>query len=97
MMHDFGVSLKHTIILDMPLSLDPLNLLRGVPVVSYNPKTPSRFGVFERSFPGDVRWFETPPCIIFHVGNTWSDMERQVVEMVIRSSIFSLFADMSIF
>ena len=28
MMHDFGVSFNHTIILDLPLSLDPLNLAK---------------------------------------------------------------------
>ena len=73
MMHDFGVSFDHTIILDLPLSLDPLNLAKNRPVVSYNPRGKSRFGVFPRHSPQLVRWFETTPCCIFHTANSWDD------------------------
>jgi carotenoid cleavage dioxygenase-like enzyme len=73
MMHDFGVSLTHTVIMDLPLSLDPLNLTRNEPVVSYDPSGCSRFGVFPRWQPESVRWFETAPCCIFHTANTWDE------------------------
>lgn len=73
MMHDFGVSLTHTVIMDLPLSLDPRNLLRNEPVVSYDPSGRSRFGVFPRWQPESVRWFETSPCCIFHTANTWDE------------------------
>ena len=72
MMHDFGVSLTHTVIMDLPLSLDPLNLARNKPVVSYDPTQRSRFGVFPRYSPASIRWFETNPCCIFHTANCWS-------------------------
>jgi len=75
MMHDFGVSLNHTVILDLPLSLTPFNLLRNTPVVSYDPTLRSRFGVFPRYRPDLVRWFETNPCCIFHTANTWDSIE----------------------
>lgn len=71
MMHDFGVSNAHTIIMDLPLSLDPLNLLKRRPVVSYDPNSKSRFGVFPRYRPEDIKWFETNPCCIFHTANAW--------------------------
>jgi carotenoid cleavage dioxygenase-like enzyme len=74
MMHDFGVSLNHTVIMDLPLSLDPLNLARGQPVVGYDPSSRSRFGVFPRRNPEDVRWFETNACCIFHTANTWDSV-----------------------
>lgn len=73
MMHDFGVSFNHTIIMDLPLSLDPLNLARSRPVVAYDPTSKSRFGVFPRHSPDQIRWFETAPCCIFHTANTWDD------------------------
>lgn len=73
MMHDFGVSLSHTIIMDLPLSLDPLNLARNKPVVSYDPSGRSRFGVFPRWEPQNVRWFETNACCIFHTANSWDE------------------------
>jgi carotenoid cleavage dioxygenase-like enzyme len=74
MMHDFGVSLTHTIIMDLPLSLDPLNLAKNEPVVSYDPAGKSRFGVFPRWHPEAIRWFETKACCIFHTANTWTEM-----------------------
>lgn len=71
MMHDFGVSKSHSIIMDLPLSLDPLNLAKNKPVVAYNPTSPSRFGIFPRYEPEKVRWFETRACCIFHTANSW--------------------------
>ncbi|KAI6961369.1 carotenoid oxygenase, partial [Hortaea werneckii] len=71
MMHDFGVSRTHTIIMDLPLSLDPMNQLKGLPPVAYDSSKPSRFGVFPRWHPENVTWFETDACCIFHTANTW--------------------------
>ena len=76
MMHDFGVSKTHTIIMDLPLSLDPLNLAKNKPVVAYDPTSRSRFGVFPRYQPQDIRWFETNPCCIFHTANSWNTSVR---------------------
>ncbi|KAF2240391.1 carotenoid oxygenase [Trematosphaeria pertusa] len=75
MMHDFGASKHHTVILDLPLSLSPFNLLKNQPVVAYEPKKPSRFGVFPRRDPSAVRWFETNGCCIFHTANTWDEYD----------------------
>lgn len=66
MMHDCAASATHSILLDMPLSLDPTNLVKGRPVVAYSPTTPMRFGVFPRHEPEAVRWYEAPSCVIFH-------------------------------
>ncbi|CAK3775265.1 carotenoid oxygenase [Lecanosticta acicola] len=75
MMHDFGVSSSHTVIMDLPLSLDPLNQLKGQPTVSYDPTKPSRFGIFPRRDPSKMQWFETDACCIFHTANTWDDVD----------------------
>ncbi|OLN93227.1 Carotenoid 9,10(9',10')-cleavage dioxygenase 1 [Colletotrichum chlorophyti] len=77
MMHDFGVSRRHTIIMDLPLCLDPMNLIRGVPSLSYDSAGRSRFGVFPRHRPDAIQWFETNPCTIFHTANCW-DSESPV-------------------
>lgn len=58
--------------MDLPLSLDPLNLAKNKPVVAYDPTSRSRFGVFPRHQPQDVCWFETNPCCIFHTANSWN-------------------------
>lgn len=89
MMHDFGVSRAHTIIMDLPLTLDPLNLAKNRHVIEYNTKGRSRFGIFPRYRPQDIRWFETNPCCIFHTANSWTttsgksiDLNTQTVNML---------------
>lgn len=77
MMHDFGVSRKHTIIMDLPLSLDPVNLAKNKAVVAYDPTGRSRFGVFPRHHPELIRWFETKACCIFHTANAWESPKPQ--------------------
>ncbi|KAL8929748.1 MAG: hypothetical protein Q9172_000305 [Xanthocarpia lactea] len=74
MMHDFGVSKAHTVIMDLPLSLDPLNLAKNKPVVAYDPIGRARFGVFPRHQPEKVRWYETRACCIFHTANCWDSV-----------------------
>lgn len=76
MMHDFGVSHKHTVIIDLPLSLDPTNLLFNKPVIAYDSEGCTRFGVFPRHTPSRVRWFETRSCCIFHSVNTWDELGK---------------------
>lgn len=71
MMHDFGVSRSHTLIMDLPLTLDPFNLLKNHQIVSYNLDQPSRFGIFPRHDPSNVRWYATTSCCIFHTANMW--------------------------
>ncbi|KDE03948.1 hypothetical protein MVLG_05582 [Microbotryum lychnidis-dioicae p1A1 Lamole] len=75
MMHDCAASHTHTILLDIPLSLDPLNLLRGVPVVAYSPSIPARFGVLPRHSPENVRWYSAPSCIIFHTAFAYNQVD----------------------
>ena len=75
LMHDFGVSKHNTVILDLPLSLSPLNLAKNSPVVAYEPWKASRYGVFPRQHPEAVRWFETDGCCIFHTANTWDEYD----------------------
>ncbi|KAJ8129313.1 hypothetical protein O1611_g4316 [Lasiodiplodia mahajangana] len=71
MMHDFGVAARHTVILDLPLSLNPMHCILGKPVISFDPAQRSRFGVFPRHEPHKIQWFETNQCVIFHTANCW--------------------------
>ncbi len=51
MMHDFGATSTHTVIIDVPLSLDMVNLVRGKPILHYDPTQACRFGVLPRYAP----------------------------------------------
>ncbi|EGG09838.1 uncharacterized protein MELLADRAFT_95354 [Melampsora larici-populina 98AG31] len=73
MMHDFGASHGHTVILDLPLTMDPINLLKpgAPPIVHFDRTLSSRFGVLPRYDPTATRWFTASPCLILHTANTW--------------------------
>ena len=73
MIHDFGVSRKHTIMVDMPLALDPTNITRNKPAIQYDPHSCTRFGVFPRYCPAQIQWYGTDPCCIFHTVNSWDE------------------------
>lgn len=76
MIHDFAVSHNHTIIIDMPLSLNPFNLLRNEPIICFHPKGMTRLGIFPRYAPHQVQWVTTEACCIFHTVNTWDTIRN---------------------
>lgn len=71
MMHDFGVSTHHTVIMDLPLTLDIKNQMHGMPSICFDSAKRSRFGVFPRYDPSAIRWYDTNPCLVFHTANCW--------------------------
>ena len=90
MMHDFGVSFGHTVIMDLPLSLDPVNIAKGKPPLNYDAKGKSRYGVFPRHSPELTRWFETKACCIFHTANTWDDKYTNKINGTVKTSAVNM-------
>ena len=88
MIHDIPVSLRHTIILDLPLTFSPFGIVRGKPMLHFDRTLPSRFGVIPRLFDGDqdaIRWFIKPePCMIFHCANTWDEIGEDGETIAVR-------------
>ncbi len=74
LMHDFGCSSTRTVIIDHPVTLDAMNLLRGKNILDYDPARPARFGIFPRHEPAKAHWIETDDSfVVFHTANTWDD------------------------
>jgi carotenoid cleavage dioxygenase len=74
MMHDFAVTARYSIFLDLPLVFDPRLIMEGKAPFHFDRDQPARFGIVPRH--GDdsqVRWFETPPCYIFHTLDAWDE------------------------
>lgn len=79
LMHDFAASRTRTVVMDLPLSLDPRNLFKGKPVVHFDQKAPIRFGIFPRREPSRVQWFVDPrPACIYHTANCWDEEQTEV-------------------
>ncbi len=78
MMHSFACSQKHSIILDLPLTMSAFNLLSRKPMLHFDKKLKSRFGVIPRYYNAaedEIIWFETASCMIFHCVNAWDEYD----------------------
>ncbi|WP_406478065.1 carotenoid oxygenase family protein [Streptomyces platensis] len=82
MMHDFHLTARHVIFMDLPVVFD-----RGCPGMPYqwNPEYGARLGVLRRDDPyGEVRWLTIDPCYVFHALNAHDDGDQRIVLHVSR-------------
>ncbi|SEG93117.1 carotenoid cleavage dioxygenase [Actinacidiphila yanglinensis] len=75
MMHDFALTEHHAVFLDLPMVHRPGARLPFTWDEGYG----ARLGVMPLDRPGQVRWLETDPCYVFHVGNAFEDREGTIV------------------
>lgn len=79
-MHDFAITPRHAIFMDLPLTISFKRLLRGQPLLKFEPELGARFGVLPRRGRGrEIRWFEVPPCYVFHTLNAYEDGDEVVL------------------
>ena len=78
MMHDFAITDRHAIFLDLPITLDLGRLATGMPY-GWNDAYGARIGVMPLDRPGEVQWFDVDPAYVFHVGNAHTDAAGRVV------------------
>jgi carotenoid cleavage dioxygenase len=74
MMHDFALTAKHVIFMDLPIVFDldtAINGKRDMPF-RWDDNYGARLGVLRRDDPyGAIRWFDIDPCYVFHVANAY--------------------------
>jgi carotenoid cleavage dioxygenase len=86
MMHDFALTEKYVVLLDLPVTFnaDAAAAGRRVPF-TWNPAHQARIGLLPRDGGSDaVRWFEVEPCWVFHTLNAYDDEHGRVVVDVCR-------------
>ncbi|MGV0715036.1 carotenoid oxygenase family protein [Mycolicibacterium sp. XJ662] len=79
MMHDFAVTAKYVVFLDLPIVFDLDIALKAEADMPYrwDDDYGARFGVLRRDDPfGEVRWFDIDPCYVFHVANAYDTGDR---------------------
>jgi carotenoid cleavage dioxygenase-like enzyme len=71
MMHDFNLTERYVVFMDLPMVFDVDAARAGTPMpYRYDPSCGARLGVLRRADPnGEVRWFEVEPCYVFHALN----------------------------
>ncbi|MFI9720916.1 carotenoid oxygenase family protein [Streptomyces sp. NPDC052396] len=85
MMHDFHLTARHVVFMDLPVVFDPDRVRRpggGMPYV-WDPGYGARLGVLRRDDPfGEVRWLPVEPCYVFHALNAHEQGETIVLHVV---------------
>ncbi|KAF9426720.1 hypothetical protein BGZ94_006112 [Podila epigama] len=79
MSHDFAITETHTILLQVPLIMNPFtHLPRNSPILSFETNKPAKFGILPRYFDpkkDEVIWFETRACHMFHTSQAWDEKD----------------------
>ncbi|MEV2211450.1 carotenoid oxygenase family protein [Streptomyces sp. NPDC050997] len=85
MMHDFAITERHIVWMDLPVVFEPALAGRGGMPYRWDEAYGARLGVMSRT-PGstDVRWYEIDPCYVFHVGNAYEDTQGRIVLDAVR-------------
>ncbi|NNL67840.1 MAG: carotenoid oxygenase family protein [Myxococcales bacterium] len=81
MMHDLIVTREHVVFMVCPATFRPEHLASGMPI-RWEPELGTRLGVMPRNGGSDdLRWFELPPCYVFHPMNAFDDGSRIVADV----------------
>lgn len=80
MMHDFAITERYSVFMDLPEVFTLRRALMGRNPLHFEPKYGSRFGILPRhGKPSDMRWFEVQNCFVFHVMAAWEEQDEVVV------------------
>lgn len=83
MMHDFALTEKHVIFMDLPMVFDLARAVAGEMPYAWSDTYGARLGVLRRDDPvAEVEWFGIEPCYVFHVLNAYDDANEIVVDVV---------------
>ena len=82
MIHDFAITEKHAIFMDLPVVFDLPLALQGTMPFHWSDTYPARVGVMPRTGRGsEVRWFEVEPCYVFHGLNAYDEGDAVVFDV----------------
>jgi carotenoid cleavage dioxygenase len=83
MMHDFALTDRHVVFLDLPIVFDVVRAMTGRMPYHWSDSYGARVGVLRRDdVQGQVRWFDVEPCYVFHVMNAYDDGDSIVCDVV---------------
>ena len=85
MIHDCAITKNYAMILDFPLTLRPLRMLKNRFPVEYEPENGARIGLVPRNGDGKTQWFDCKPGVILHTVNAYETSDDKVVLHALRS------------
>ncbi len=85
-LHDFAITPNYCIFVQNPVSFNPLPFVVGLKgaaeCIQFNPKNPTKIVVIPRSGEGEVRFFNTDPCFVFHHANAFEREGQLILDSV---------------
>ncbi|HZE41235.1 MAG TPA: carotenoid oxygenase family protein [Stackebrandtia sp.] len=81
MMHDFAITERFIIWMDLPITFHPELVGKGSPF-QWDDAYGARLGVMPRDGKPRVTWFDVEPCYVFHVANAFDDGDDVVLDAV---------------
>ncbi len=66
MLHDIALTDKHVVFFDLPVRFRLPAAVRGRFPYAWDDRHQARIGVLPRNGTAEVRWFDIPPCFVFH-------------------------------
>ncbi len=83
MMHDFALTDRHAIFMDLPIVFDLRRAITGKMPFRWSDRYGARLGVVSRDDArARVRWFAIEPCFVFHVLNAFEEDGRIAIDVV---------------
>ncbi len=83
MMHDFAITDRHVLFMDLPVVFDLELAMAGTMPYRWSDEYGARVGVMPRGGGNaDVRWFPVEPCYVFHPLNAFEEDGRVVLDTV---------------
>ena len=77
--HDMGFTENYVILHDLPVVFTESGMRNGMWQIKTEQRG-ARFGVVPRNGTNDdVKWFETDPCYLYHVANSWEEGDEVVM------------------
>ena len=96
MMHDFMITRKRAIFMDLPVVFDMQAALAGTMPFSWSDDYGARIGIMPREGTNaDVKWFEIDPCYVFHAMNAWDEGDKVIYDVARMSEIWREAGDMT--
>jgi carotenoid cleavage dioxygenase len=79
MMHDFAITQRYAVFLDLPYTFSMARAIRGQPPFRFDPDAGARIGIVPRGGEGPIRWLEIQPCYVFHTLNAWEEDDAVIL------------------
>jgi carotenoid cleavage dioxygenase len=82
MMHDFAITERQVIFMDLPVVFDAKRAMQGTMPYAWSDDYGARLGIMPRGgSSAQVRWFEIDPCYVFHPLNAHDEGDEVVLDV----------------